>query len=39
MLPFYAGVAHLARALPCQGRGSGFESRHSLHEKGLILLG
>ena len=39
MLPFYAGVAHLARAFPCQGRGSGFESRHSLHEKGLILLG
>ncbi len=29
-MPDCAGVAHLARALPCQGRGNGFESRHSL---------
>lgn len=27
----YAGVAQLARALPCQGRGRGFESLHPLH--------
>lgn len=38
-VPFFdAGVAHLDRALPCQGRGSGFKSRHSLHKKILILL-
>jgi hypothetical protein len=32
-VPFrdYAGVAQLARALPCQGRGRGFESLHPLH--------
>ena len=24
----YAGVAQLVRALPCHGRGCGFESRH-----------
>lgn len=28
--PLYAGVAHLARALPCQGRGSEFKPRRSL---------
>ena len=27
----HAGVAQLARALPCQGRGRGFESLHPLH--------
>ena len=27
----FAGVAQLARALPCQGRGRGFESLHPLH--------
>ena len=26
-----AGVAQLARALPCQGRGRGFESLRPLH--------
>ena len=25
------GVAQLVRALPCHGRGYGFESRHSRH--------
>ena len=30
LLP-YAGVAQLARALPCQGRGREFESLHPLH--------
>lgn len=27
----FAGVAQLIRALPCQGRGRGFESLHPLH--------
>lgn len=27
----YVNVAQLVRALPCQGRGRGFEFRHSLH--------
>ena len=25
----FGGVAQLVRALPCHGRGCGFESRHS----------
>src|SRR5437870_12267087 len=30
-LPFNGGVAQLVRALPCHGRGYGFEPRHSRH--------
>src|SRR5436853_92248 len=29
--PLNGGVAQLVRALPCHGRGSGFEPRHSRH--------
>src|SRR4029078_12025200 len=32
---FRGGVAQLVRALPCHGRGRGFESRRSRHPSGL----
>ncbi len=37
---FYAGVAQLARARPCQGRGRRFESGHPLHKhhRGVFLF-
>jgi hypothetical protein len=31
------GVAQLVRALPCHGRGYGFEPRHSRHTLSLVL--
>jgi hypothetical protein len=30
-IPLRGGVAQLVRALPCHGRGYGFEPRHSRH--------
>jgi hypothetical protein len=31
LVPLRGGVAQLVRALPCHGRGYGFEPRHSRH--------